>query len=159
MLSVRRGSALCNARKALAQMQFRSESRSGACAAAATVLHTGERVACQASGLNEFLSRGPITIRPKHDRYWRPYWCALDGYWPIGGLMAGPEIDAMSALPTALADLEEDARGRVLRWAAERYGVILNISTGSRHGGGAASDQGGPGAEVTDEEIAEEAPV
>jgi hypothetical protein len=73
--------------------------------------------------------------------------------------MADPEIDAMSALATALADLEEDARGRVLRWAAERYGVILNISTGSRHGGGAASDQGGPGAEVTDEEIAEEAPV
>lgn len=74
--------------------------------------------------------------------------------------MADPEIDAMSALATALTDLDEDARGRVLRWAAERYGVILNISTGSRHSGGAANDPGGrAGAEVTDEEIAEEAPV
>ena len=74
--------------------------------------------------------------------------------------MADPEIDAMSALATALAGLEEGARGRVLRWAAERYGVSLNVSTGGRHGGGAAGDYGGrAGAEVTDEEIAEEAPV
>ncbi|MCV7224457.1 hypothetical protein [Mycolicibacterium komossense] len=73
--------------------------------------------------------------------------------------MADPEIEAMSALATALADLEDDARGRVLRWAAERYGVSLNVSSGSRHGGGAANGIGGGGEEVTDEEIAEEAPV
>ncbi len=74
--------------------------------------------------------------------------------------MADPEIDAMSALATALAALDEDARGRVLRWAAERYGVNLKTSTGGRHGGGAADGTGGStGAEVTDEEIAEEAPV
>lgn len=74
--------------------------------------------------------------------------------------MADPEIDAMSALANALADLEEDARGRVLRWAAERYGVSVNTSTGGRHGGGAAGDHdGGVGEEVTDKEIAEEAPV
>jgi len=74
--------------------------------------------------------------------------------------MADPEIDAMSALATALADLDEDARGRVLRWAGERYGVNLKTSTGGRHGAGAADGAGGrAGTEVTDEEIAEEAPV
>jgi hypothetical protein len=74
--------------------------------------------------------------------------------------MADPEIDAMSALATALADLEGDARGRVLRWAAERYGVSVNTSKGGRHGGGAAGGHdGGTGEEVTDKEIAEEAPV
>lgn len=74
--------------------------------------------------------------------------------------MGDPEIDAMSALATALGDLGEDARGRVLRWAAERYGVSVNTSTGSRRGGGAAGDHvGSAGEEVTDEEIAEEAPV
>jgi hypothetical protein len=74
--------------------------------------------------------------------------------------MADPEIDAMSALATALADLEEDARGRVLRWAAERYGVSLTVSSGGRHSGVAANGSGGDGGgEVTDEEIADQAPV
>lgn len=37
--------------------------------------------------------------------------------------MSDPEIDAMSTVSTALASLDEDARARVLRWAAERFGV------------------------------------
>jgi hypothetical protein len=47
--------------------------------------------------------------------------------------MGDVEIDAMSAVATALADLDEDAQNRVLRWAAERYGVTVG---GSRGGGG-----------------------
>jgi hypothetical protein len=36
-----------------------------------------------------------------------------------------PEITAMTGVASALAPLEEDARGRVLRWAAERFEVTL----------------------------------
>jgi len=43
--------------------------------------------------------------------------------------MDDPEIDAMSAVVSSLAGLEDDAQGRVLRWAAERYGVSLSTST------------------------------
>jgi hypothetical protein len=39
--------------------------------------------------------------------------------------MDDPEIVAMSAVVTALAGLEDEARGRVLRWASERYDVAL----------------------------------
>jgi len=40
--------------------------------------------------------------------------------------MPDPEIDAMSQIAAALEGLrEEDARFRVLRWAADRYGVTL----------------------------------
>src|SRR5690554_5397368 len=35
------------------------------------------------------------------------------------------ELDAMSIVSGALSSLDENARGRVLRWAAERYGVGL----------------------------------
>lgn len=77
--------------------------------------------------------------------------------------MGDPEIDAMSAVATALADLEKDAQGRVLRWAAERYGVTM--PAGGRRsnsgGGDGAADDGGDdeGTEdVTEDEIAEEAP-
>lgn len=73
--------------------------------------------------------------------------------------MSDPEIDAMSAVATALAGIEEDAQQRVLRWAAERYGVTVNLSTGGSRGGLPADSRGAPGDEVTDEEIAEEAPV
>ncbi|WP_455131966.1 hypothetical protein [Microbacterium aurum] len=72
--------------------------------------------------------------------------------------MGDPEIDAMSAVATALTDLEEDAQGRVLRWAAERYGV--SIATSGRRSGPSAGDQAEEaGDEVTEEEIAEEAPA
>ena len=68
--------------------------------------------------------------------------------------MGDPEIDAMSAVATALGDLEEEARDRVLRWAADRYGVAA--SPVARRADGVGSD---PGASyVTEEEIAEETP-
>lgn len=74
--------------------------------------------------------------------------------------MSDPEIEAMSAVATALADLEEEIRGRVLRWAAERYGVALQTGVGGASAnrltpsGGVANASG-----VTEEEIVEEAPV
>jgi hypothetical protein len=37
--------------------------------------------------------------------------------------MPDAEIEAMGKVADAIGDLEEDARARVLRWAAERYGV------------------------------------
>ena len=44
--------------------------------------------------------------------------------------MGDSEIDAMASVATALSGLEDDARGRVLRWAAERFGV--SVSFGNR---------------------------
>jgi hypothetical protein len=73
--------------------------------------------------------------------------------------MGDPEIDAMSALATALADLEDDAQGRVLRWAAERYGVGMNLPGLNRRGGETEGQRDVAAALVTDEEIAEQAPV
>lgn len=39
--------------------------------------------------------------------------------------MDDPEIEAMLSTANALASLDEAARGRVLRWAAERFNVTL----------------------------------
>jgi hypothetical protein len=39
--------------------------------------------------------------------------------------MADAEIEAMGKVVDALGNLEEEERGRVLRWAAERYGVTV----------------------------------
>lgn len=72
--------------------------------------------------------------------------------------MGDPEIDAMSAVATALTDLEEDARARVLRWAADRYGVAMSPATRRVDGSGAVDSEAGA-SEVTDKEIAEEAPT
>ncbi|MFF3754824.1 hypothetical protein ACFYYH_31000 [Streptomyces sp. NPDC002018] len=71
--------------------------------------------------------------------------------------MSDPEIGAMSAIAGALHDLEEDAQGRVLRWAAERYGVVLS-SPAARNGFKGASEGGEEADEVSDEEISAEAP-
>ena len=73
--------------------------------------------------------------------------------------MGDPEIDAMSSVATALANLDEDAQGRVIRWAAERYGIALGKQdrrSGGAGGGGAVSDDTDD--DVTEEEIAAEAP-
>lgn len=67
--------------------------------------------------------------------------------------MTDPEIEAMSAVAGALSDLEEDAQGRVLRWASERYGVSLKSATRDSVPGATAVE------EVTDEEIAAESPT
>lgn len=64
--------------------------------------------------------------------------------------MAGdPEIDAMSAVAGALAPLDDDAQGRVLEWAAKRYGVAL-ISSGN---GGRPQFHGGDGSEDGHDEV------
>lgn len=42
--------------------------------------------------------------------------------------MTDPEVEAMGALSGVLGILEEDARGRVLRWAAERYGASIGLA-------------------------------
>lgn len=49
--------------------------------------------------------------------------------------MGDPEIDAMSAVVTALADLDADARARVLEWAAGRFDVVVSTGHGSPGGG------------------------
>lgn len=68
--------------------------------------------------------------------------------------MGDPEIDAMSSVATTLANLDEDAQGRVIRWAAARYGIALGKQDG--RSGGAVSDDTDD--DVTEEEIAAEAP-
>jgi len=73
------------------------------------------------------------------------------------------EIDAMSAVATALGDLEEDAQGRVLRWAAERYGVTMGDGrkgrTVDKRAGGGGGAEGDDADDITEEEIADEAPA
>jgi len=53
-----------------------------------------------------------------------------------------PEITAMAAVSNALADLDESARKRVLDWAANKHGVVLN-SGGSQR----TSNRGAAGAD------------
>ena len=43
--------------------------------------------------------------------------------------MSDPEIEAMGRLATALDSLADDARARVLRWAADRYGASVSVAT------------------------------
>ena len=46
------------------------------------------------------------------------------------GVMPDTELEAMSAVHDALSPLDEDARGRVLRWAADKY-AIANLGSSS----------------------------
>ncbi|WP_243227556.1 hypothetical protein [Microbacterium sp. CIAB417] len=64
------------------------------------------------------------------------------------------EIEAMGKVSKALGGLEEEARGRVIRWAAERYGISLGAAPRKQSGGGGGDN---PGAEDVDDEIEEEA--
>ncbi len=53
--------------------------------------------------------------------------------------MAGDaEVEAMTGIVTVLGDLDEESRARVLRWAAERYGVQLGQGKRDRGSKGAA---------------------
>src|SRR5437879_3862806 len=55
-----------------------------------------------------------------------------------------PEIDAMDKVATALGDLDQEAKSRVLKWAAERFGVAIRpATTGRREQGGNSGDGGG----------------
>lgn len=56
--------------------------------------------------------------------------------------MPDAEIEAMGKVAEALGDLEEDERGRVLRWAAERYGVVLTKSRGNANEVDEGDDEG-----------------
>ncbi|MEA2588718.1 MAG: hypothetical protein QOH66_1645 [Actinomycetota bacterium] len=64
-------------------------------------------------------------------------------------VMGIPEIEAMSAVANAVMDLEDDERNRVIRWAAERFGVTL---TG---GGGRRAPRSGRD-DTTDDDLTEE---
>jgi hypothetical protein len=71
--------------------------------------------------------------------------------------MADPEIEAISAIATALTDLDDGARARVLHWAAERYGVQL--SSDGRRSAATSDDNDTPVREVTEDQIKAEAPT
>jgi hypothetical protein len=49
-----------------------------------------------------------------------------------------PELDAIAAVMAALAPLDADAQGRVIKWAAERYGVAVGAAAATpvRNAGG-----------------------
>lgn len=57
-----------------------------------------------------------------------------------------PEVEAMGTVSTVFADLQEEARRRVILWAADRYSITLNAAPSKR----AASENGG--GEVTSNE-------
>src|SRR5262245_10341747 len=60
------------------------------------------------------------------------------------------EIKAMEKVAEAVTELDAEARGRVLRWAAERFSVSLSVTTPTRTpnpgGVGAANLNGNNGA-------------
>ncbi|RSM61590.1 hypothetical protein DMB66_24525 [Actinoplanes sp. ATCC 53533] len=64
----------------------------------------------------------------------------------------------MTAVATALGDLDEDVQGRVLRWAAERFEVKLHTGVRVLDGRDAGVENGSSDG-VTEAEIAEEAPA
>ncbi len=68
--------------------------------------------------------------------------------------MEDPEISAMTAVSSALGALDEDAQGRVIRWAAVRYGLALPSPNRT-----SPKLDAGPERELTDEGIADEAPA
>lgn len=56
--------------------------------------------------------------------------------------MPDAEIDAMSAVANALTNLSPEERQRVLRWACDRFEVVVN--GGSRRGSGRRDGEGKP---------------
>lgn len=59
------------------------------------------------------------------------------------------EIEALGRVSKAVGSLEEEARGRVIRWAAERYGVTLGAPP-RRQAVGAGATGAGVGSESGD---------
>lgn len=56
------------------------------------------------------------------------------------------EVQAMGKLAEAVAGLDDDARARVLRWAADRYGVAVSSARG-KSGGASGSGTGSESAD------------
>ena len=67
-----------------------------------------------------------------------------------------PELEAMSAVSGALAPLDPEVQGRVLRWAVERFGVAI---AASGHNIGRGADSGEDADVLIDEEVPDEAPA
>lgn len=65
------------------------------------------------------------------------------------------EIEAMGMVSKALGGIEEEARGRVVRWAAERYGITLGAAPRKQIGGAGGKDVGGD--EFDDDDLDEHA--
>lgn len=61
-----------------------------------------------------------------------------------------PEIVAIGAVSKALAPLDEAQRSRVVRWAADRFGVSLRVSDSSKAGAPIGIDGDGGGGESAD---------
>jgi hypothetical protein len=59
-----------------------------------------------------------------------------------------PELAAMAQVAEALDPLDPDATGRVLRWAADRYGQVGLVAGSARASGGPSP--GGLGGETSD---------
>jgi len=55
------------------------------------------------------------------------------------------EIEALASVSDALADLEQDAIGRILQWAANRYGVQAVETPDGEHEAGDDESPDGPG--------------
>ncbi|MFT3970157.1 MAG: hypothetical protein QM695_07735 [Micropruina sp.] len=67
------------------------------------------------------------------------------------------EIEAMGKVSKALGGLDDEARGRVVRWAAERYGITLGATLRKQTGGGAGGNSGGGVLEEDADELEEHA--
>jgi hypothetical protein len=87
------------------------------------------------------------------------HWGILSRIDRSGEVMSDPEIDAMSAVATALSELDDAARARVLRWAVERYGVSVPSAGRSAERGGSGGGSQIRSGEISDEEIAHQAPT
>lgn len=65
-----------------------------------------------------------------------------------------PEIQAMSSVSDALVELDELARARVLRWAADKYGINVGSATKPQKPGNQEPDEVGEiDAEPEDESV------
>lgn len=51
------------------------------------------------------------------------------------------ELEAMQAVYTALDDLDDDARGRVLAWAASKFQIQAPMGKGAGRSGGKAAEE------------------
>lgn len=66
------------------------------------------------------------------------------------------EIEAMGKVSKAIGGLDEEARGRVVRWVAERYGIALG-ATSRKQTSGAGGNAGGGEPEDDNDEFEEHA--